>query len=123
MVYAVLIVAIIIVTVGISLIIQPVSVREIIQRLLKTNWIWPVSVIRLIIGVSFIWQASETRFPLVISVIGGAVIFAAIAVPLLGKDRMDSWAGKFLDMPDYVLRLCGIVALLFGIALAMTGIP
>ena len=119
----VLFVAVFVISVGLSTIIMPANLRNSLKNLLTRNWLWPVSAFRLMLGSAFLLGAEETSMPKVIIVVGSIMIAAGISLPILGKSRIEPWAHYFLDRKDWVMRICGFVALLLGIALALAGLP
>lgn len=123
MYFVVIFVAIFVISVGLSTIILPATLRKSLRNLLNRNWLWPVSAIRLMLGAAFLLGAEETSMPKVVTVVGSIMIAAGISLPILGKKRIEPWANYFLKQKDWVMRICGFVALLLGIALAMAGLP
>ena len=119
----VIFVAIFIISVGLSTIILPATLRNSLRKLLSRNWLWPISAMRLMLGAAFLMGAEETSMPKLITIIGSVMIAAGIALPILGKERIEPWAHYFLKQKDWIFRICGFIALLLGIALAMAGLP
>lgn len=118
----VLIVSVVMLTAGISLIIHPRSLMGLILIVLKKNWIWPLSALRVIIGILFLMEAPECRFPMVINVVGVLIIIAGLSVPFMGSKRLEAMAIWFMEFPDYLLRVLGLVGMLFGVGLALAAL-
>ncbi len=119
----VLAVAIFIITVALSTIILPATLRKSLNNFLNKNWIWPVSAIRLMLGAAFLLAADECSEPMVINIMGGILIFAGISVPILGRTRVHKMAHWWMNQKDWMIRIWGFFAMLFGIFIAISGLP
>jgi hypothetical protein len=69
-------------------------------------------VLRLVLGVALVIAAPESRFPLIFEILGWIAIAAAVAILLMGRDRLRKFIGWFQRMSSAMIR----VWLLFGIA-------
>ena len=72
-------------------------------------------VLRLALGALFILQSDVSKFPLLMEIIGWFSIAAALTLVAAGRkifNRIISWA---LSISRPLLRLGGIVAVLFGV--------
>ena len=100
---------------GISLMTNP----EIIIRVLRDNadklWLHIGAVaVRLLLGALFIYQASVSKFPVTMEVIGWIAIFAAIIFTIIGRNnfkRLISWAFSLVEPFG---RIGGVLAICFG---------
>ncbi len=100
---------------GILLIINP----EVIFKVLRENsdklWLHIGAIVmRLLLGVLLIYQASISKFPVAVEVIGWVAIFAAIFLAVIGRKnfkRLISWA---FSLVKPLGRIGGILALCFG---------
>ena len=100
---------------GIFLIINP----EIMFKVLRENSdkIWlhiGAVVVRLLLGALLIYQASVSKFPVTIEVIGWVAIFAALVFTVIGRinfKRLMSWA---FSLVKPLGRISGVLALCFG---------
>ena len=115
-------VAVLIITLGLSVIIHPKFLKELLHIMLKKQWLWPVSIARIILGVLFIYMSGSTNSPVFVGIFGIMLVLAGISVPLMGPHRIDSMANWWINQKDYLLRLWGFVGMLLGIALALSGI-
>lgn len=104
--------------VGVTLIANP----ELIFKVLRNNseklflYIGAV-VVRLLLGALLIYQASVSKFPVTMEVIGWVAIIAAIAFAVIGRNkfqRLISWAFTLFKPFG---RFAGILAISFGIFL------
>ena len=119
----VLAVSIFIITIALSTIILPATLRRSLDNFLKKNWMWPVSAIRLMLGAAFLLSAEQCSEPMVINIMGGILIFAGISVPIMGRKRVHSMAKWWMEQKDWMIRIWGFAALLFGIFIALSGLP
>ena len=69
---------------------------------------------RLALGVVFVLAAPETKFPLVIQIIGYLAIAAAVLLPIIGKERIARMLAWFSQCPQMLIRLWLIVGMGFG---------
>ena len=100
---------------GISLMTNP----EIIIRVLRDNadklWLHIGAVaVRLLLGALLIYQASVSKFPVTMEVIGWIAIFAAIIFTIIGRNnfkRLISWAFSLVEPFG---RIGGVLAICFG---------
>ncbi|MEQ8323311.1 MAG: hypothetical protein RIC15_12325 [Vicingaceae bacterium] len=113
------IIAIVILSIGISIIIHPSMLKGMLHQFLLKKWLWPVSVLRVGIGLLLVYTSGQTSFPVFVGIFGYALILAGLSVPLLGSHRVDSMAIWWLNQKDYMIRLWGLIALFLGITLAM----
>lgn len=100
---------------GMSLITSP----EFIIRVLRENadklWLHIGAVaVRLFLGALLIYQASVSKFPVTMEVIGWIAIFAAIVFTIIGRNnfkRLISWAFSLVEPFG---RIGGVLAIFFG---------
>ena len=116
-------VAVVIISFGLSTIIHPSFLANMLRKLLTMNWVWPVSILRVIIGIIFVLSAEECQSPVFVELMGYFVIFAGIAVPILGVKRLEPLIDWFLNLKEFIMRIWGFVAVLFGIMVALAGMP
>lgn len=71
-------------------------------------------VVRLILGALLVYLADQSRFPLVIEVLGWIAIAAALVLALMGRNnfiRLMKWA---LSVAKPYSRVGGVMAIAFG---------
>ena len=66
--------------------------------------------IRIVVGVLFLMAASDTRAPSFITGVGILFIVAGVAIPFIGRARIDRLAKWWLERPDWVLRIWAVAA-------------
>ncbi len=91
----------------------PGKMMKIVYGVLHMDWgIHLAVVLRLVLGATLVIAAPESRFPLVFEILGWIAIAAAVAILLMGRERLRKFVGWFQKMRTTMIR----VWLLFGIA-------
>lgn len=70
--------------------------------------------VRVVLGVCLLVAAPASRFPLIFQVIGGLSLFAAVALPIVGRRRIMEMLGWFEQLPALALRCWLVVGSAFG---------
>lgn len=70
--------------------------------------------VRLVMGAALILVAAGTRFPGVFAVLGWITIVAAVALPIVGKDRLRRFIAWFDRSSPGLVRLWLIFGITFG---------
>ena len=100
---------------GILLIINPKIIFKVLRENSDKLWLHiSAVVVRLLLGALLIYQASVSKFPVTIEVIGWVAIFAAIVFTVIGRinfKRLISWA---FSLVKPLGRIGGVLALCFG---------
>jgi hypothetical protein len=71
-------------------------------------------IVRIVFGAIVLAIATELRYPVVMQIIGGISIAAAIVILLIGQERLDRFIGWWMRLSDNVLRGSAVFALVFG---------
>lgn len=119
----VLAMGIVIISVGLSAVIMPEVFKNILSNFLKKKWLWPASIFRFVLGICFLLASKESSLPMFVNAVAVVLIAAGISLPIIGQTRLDGLAFYWLDRKDWVWRIAGFIGLLFGISLAMAGMP
>jgi len=100
---------------GILLIINPDIIFKVLRENFDKLWLHiGAVVVRLLLGALLIHQASVSKFPVTMEVIGWVAIFAAIVFTVIGRTnfkRLISWA---FSLVTSLGRIGGVLALCFG---------
>jgi hypothetical protein len=98
-------------------------------RLARKILLWPARsrfitavALRLVIGITFILAAPDTRFPTVILVLGIIALVAAFALLLVGPKRVTAMIEWWFRRPAGFTRGWSMLAVLLGAALVYAGI-
>lgn len=88
------------------------------QPLLHQNWLLPLAIgIRLLLGVALLYVAGHSALPLFFRILGWLSIIAALALPLLGMQRIGRLVVWFEGLPPIAVRLWMLVGTALGVAL------
>lgn len=100
---------------GIWLIINPETIFKVLRENADKLWLHIAAVVvRLLLGALLIYQASVSKLPVTMEVIGWIAIFAAIVFTVIGRinfKRLISWA---FSLVKPLGRTGGVLALCFG---------
>ena len=113
----VLAIGLIIIVIGLAVLVKPARLKDRLYILLEKDWFRMVAVLRVTLGVLFLFAAGGTRSPIFVSVMGILFISAGVLIPILGPTRLRSLAHWWLKRRDLVLRLWALVALALGVVL------
>ena len=69
---------------------------------------------RIILGVAFVMGSSGTKCPLILQIFGWLMIFAALVLSLIGRDKFKSLIRWTINLTSSFQRLMGVFAILFG---------
>ena len=117
--FLVLGIAVVLIAVSISIIIHPRMLKEMLHTFLQKQWLWPVSLTRILVGSLFVYVAPSSANATFLGIFGIVLIIAGVSVPLLGSHRIESIASFWLAQKDYMIRLFGFIVLLLGVSLAL----
>ncbi|MDX1428686.1 MAG: hypothetical protein R3282_00300 [Rhodothermales bacterium] len=95
-------------------VIRPSNVLAFAGRFLVGPGIWAASAIRILLAVLLWLAAPSCQTPLVFRVLAAVVLLAAIAIPIAGSARMVKLVELLQSWPAMVVRIQGVVGLLFG---------
>lgn len=99
-------------------IVQPGKLIKLVVNTWSKPWGLPFAVgVRLLLGAACLLAADITRAPLLYSAFGYLALAAAIAIPVLGKARIDRVILYWQDRPAAVMRAWLAVGLAFGLFL------
>jgi hypothetical protein len=94
-------------------VLAPDKMMKMVYGVVHQDWgIHFAIVLRLVLGAALVIAAPESRFPLFFEILGGIAIVAAVALLLMGRERLRKFVAWFERMPPAMIR----VWLLFGIA-------
>ena len=110
---------IMIATAGVVLLIAPALLWNFLEQNKGKPWILALAIgVRIILGLLLILSASESRFPLVIQVLGWVAIAAAVILAMMGKTRFEKLMEWVLRSVKPFARIGGLVAIAFGYFIA-----
>ena len=99
---------------GLVGLIQPDRFRAMFRAMdSQTRFVLAIG-IRLAIGGLLWWLADELRHPHVMRVLAVIALLAAVALPIMGRARLDKLIEWWLSRPDSLLRVSALFAAGFG---------
>lgn len=91
----------------------PDKILKLVNGVMDKDWgIHVAVVVRLLLGAALIIAAPESRFPLIFEILGWIAVVAAVAILLMGRERLRKFVAWFGRFSEAMIR----VWLLFGIA-------
>jgi hypothetical protein len=101
---------------------EPGRLRALLRVLLHKRWLQALTALRILLGMLFVIAARDTRLPLLVLTVGILFIVAGVAIPLLGEERVQGFAGWWRARSDTTLRLWAALAALLGCLLVWAGL-
>lgn len=93
----------------------PDRLTKLVMRVVDQDWgIYFAVVVRLLMGAALIVAAPVSKFPVVFEVLGWIAIVAAIALILIGRERMAALIAWFVRCPAWLMRLWLLFGMAFG---------
>jgi uncharacterized protein YjeT (DUF2065 family) len=93
-----------------AILVSPERLKKGLRIFLDEKEFWLATGIRIVVGVLFLMAASGTRAPSFITAVGILFIVAGVAIPFIGRARIERLANWWLDKPDGVLRTWAVAA-------------
>jgi uncharacterized membrane protein HdeD (DUF308 family) len=103
-----------IVIVGIVILVAPHRFRDLMTKWEGQARFLFAIIVRIVFGAIVLAVAAELKYRLVMQIIGGISIAAALVILVMGQERMDRFIGWWMRMPDHLLRAWSVAALAFG---------
>ena len=112
---AVKVIGVLLILAGTLYLINPRLMRKVIDFFSIGTRLYVVGVIRLALGILFLYAASQADIQWIIITIGILMIISAIIIFAMGTKKMCLLLDFYKQQNDTVLRLLSLVALIFGI--------
>ncbi len=94
---------------------QPASLIALVERPWRTRaGLYAAIVFRTLFGLLLVAAASSTRFPWAIAALGVISLIGAIAIAVLGYDRLRSFVAWWAARPSTFVRIWSLAACAFG---------
>ena len=93
---------------------QPDHFRRLFDVLHSRTRYWMAVGIRLAMGGLLWWLAEELKHPQVMRALAGLAILAAVALLVMGRERLDRLVDWWLRLSDGLLRFSAAFAVAFG---------
>ena len=93
----------------------PDRLIKLVMRVVDQDWgIYFAVVVRLLMGAALIVAAPVSRFPVVFEILGWIAIVAAVALILIGRERIAALIAWFVRCPAWFIRLWLLFGMAFG---------
>lgn len=93
----------------------PTRLLRTVERMMSSGLGMPVAIgVRLILGVALIVAGPASRTPRLFFFIGGLSVFAAIALPFIGRQRVERLLQWLQRWPVYAVRFWLVFGAAFG---------
>ncbi len=93
----------------------PDRLIKLVMRVVDQDWgIYFAVVVRLLMGAALIVAAPVSKFPVVFEVLGWIAIVAAVALILIGRERMAAPIAWFVRRPTWLMRPWLLFGMAFG---------
>ena len=98
--------------------VAPEKLWKMIDDVMEKDWAIHFAVImRLLLGAALIIAAPQSRFPVVVEVLGWIAIVAAVAILFMGRNRMKKFIAWFQRMTSTMTRVWLVFGFAFGVFL------
>ena len=88
---------------------------------LEGNRLYGAAVVRLVLGTLLLIAAPDTRMPAAVQALGVLTLATAVAVPLVGLERLRAFVRWTLERPPLVQRLGSLLGAALGAFLIYVG--
>lgn len=102
------------VLIGLLGLLAPDRFRNVFKGMTSQTRFLAAIIVRLIVGVLFWVAADELRLTEVMRIIAAISIFAAVAILIMGRERLDGLIDWWLSRSDGLLRSSALFAATFG---------
>ena len=102
---------------GVFAMVNPAFLRRSLDFWIEPRRLRLAMILRLAIGAVLVLSADQSRMPGLLRVIGVLAILGGFAIPILGFERIRSFAGWWAARDDSFLRAWAAVAVAFGAVL------
>ena len=100
-------------------VLNPGGLVDRVNNVWVKNWGLPFAItVRLVMGVAMISVADSTRYPMAFIVLGWLALLAAVALPVMGKERVGRIIDAVSRQPATVMRLWCLFGVAFGLFIA-----
>jgi len=116
-IYAVLAVGVLIAAMGAALMLSPGPLmRMVADRFQTRTGLYAAALLRVAAGVLLVLASPESRSPAYLWYFGVVVIFAGLALPLMGLERFRGLVRWAVELDVSLLRASGFVAVALGLS-------
>ena len=101
--------------VGLIIIIKPLIIYKLLKKNSGKIWLYITAILaRVLLGALLVYQASLSRFPHAVDLLGWIIIVAAIVFILMGHRKFTQLMSWAIQLMNSFGRITGLLALGFG---------
>lgn len=116
--FFIILIGILVVGSGLVLLLRPSLVFGFIENRDQSAWLYAFAIgMRLVLGLLLVQAADQSRFPLVMTILGWIFLAAALFLAALGLKRFFRFIRWIMEIMKPWSRAIGLVAVLFGVFL------
>lgn len=113
--YVILLFGFLVLLLGIVILVKPDSVLSLFRKNSESNGLYDLAVIaRLILGITLLIYADQSKYPLALQILGWLSVTAAIILLAIGRSRFKKLITWVLDLALTFMRIAGLFAILLG---------
>lgn len=112
--YIVAAVGVLIGMIGVSVVVFPAPMRELVTLVQSPKVIYGAVTFRIVAGAFFIIASNTCAWPLAIGTIGVLILVAGLAGLFIGTQRIETMMKWFLKLSDAVWRGWALIAVMLG---------
>ena len=113
--FAVRIIAIVFILLGVLYLAKPELVKRILEFFKQGKRIYIVGVIRLILAVVFLLAAQQCNVPWAIGVFGILLLVSGVMIFIIGDQKLKAWLQWWQKQSLLLLRVLSLLAIAFGL--------
>jgi len=109
------IIGILITSAGIMIFLNPKTAKKMLVFWMHGKNIYLGGIIRVFLGVIFLYYTSQARLPLVMFTLGILALLGGLILFILGAEKIKAILERFGNRPDYFFRLVSLLVFVFGV--------
>lgn len=113
--FAVRIIAVVFILLGILYLAKPELVKRILEFLKQARRIYVIGVIRLILAVVFLLAARQCNVPWAIGVFGILLLVSGVMIFIIGDQKLKAWLQWWQKQPLLLLRAIALLTIVIGL--------
>lgn len=111
---------IVIIVLGAVFVVSTAALKKLIAFWDQDKKYYGIGLIRAVIGVVLLLAARQAAQPAIAATLGGLMLMSAVVIFALGEEKMKALFNWYTDLPDLVVRLLGIITVIFGVLIVLS---
>ena len=108
---------------GMTGLVVPDRLLELVARAASTLGLYVIAGIRVLLGIALLASANASRAPAYLQILGLVAIVAGLITPLFGVARFEAILAWWRKWNPIVVRLWSVFVILFGLSLVWAVMP